>query len=160
MGGWTTDDAAAGYEISTDLSRMDLDRVHHWLSTDAYWAMGRPREKVEEAARTSLNIGVFAADGEQVGYARVVTDGATFGWVCDVYVDRAHRGRGLGVRLAAEVVSRLEPLGLKRVMLATRTAHDLYARFGFTPLPRAEDLMVLEPADGTVTGTADPPSPR
>ena len=89
----STDD----YELDSDLVRMDLDRVHQWLTTDAYWALGRTRETVETAARHSLNFGVFMSDGTQVAYARVVTDYATFAWLCDVYVDRAHRGRGLAV---------------------------------------------------------------
>ena len=88
---------------------MDLERVHHWLCTDAYWALGRTRETVETAARHSLNFGVFTPDGTQVAYARVATDHATFGWLCDVYVDRDHRGAGLGTRLTEAVVARLGP---------------------------------------------------
>ncbi|PWN03124.1 GNAT family N-acetyltransferase [Nocardioides silvaticus] len=136
--------AADSYEVSSDLTRMDLDRVHHWLSTDAYWSLGRSREVVEKAARGSLNFGAFTRDGEQVGYARVVTDGATFAWLCDVYVDRAHRGHQLGVRLVEAVVAELQPMSLKRVMLATGDAHELYKRFGFTPVPDPEILMIRE----------------
>ncbi len=131
------------YEISTDLERMDLDLVHRWLSTDAFWAIGRSRETVEVAARSSLSFAAFTGVGRQVGYARVVTDRATFAWLCDVYVDRAHRGRGLGLRLTEAVVAELRPLGLKRVLLATLDAHDLYARVGFEPVPRPEELMIL-----------------
>jgi GNAT superfamily N-acetyltransferase len=79
---------------------MDLDRVHRWLSTDAFWALGRSRETVDTAARHSLNFGAFAGDGSQVAYARVVADYATFAWLCDVYVDREHRGCGLGTHLS------------------------------------------------------------
>ena len=128
--------------IRTEVYEMDLDRVHRWLSTDAYWAMGRTRDNVETAARNSLNVGLFAADGEQVAYARVVTDRANFAWLCDVYVDRDHRGRGLGGRLVEAVLAELEPLGLGRVLLATRDAHDLYAQVGFEPLPRPQDWMI------------------
>ena len=138
-----TADQTDDYEIATDLARMDLDRVHHWLSTDAYWALGRTRETVETAARHSLNIGAFTRDGTQVAYARVVTDHATFGWLCDVYVDRDHRGRRLGRRLADAVVAVLEPLRLQRVLLATLDAHELYARVGFAPVPDPERLMIL-----------------
>ncbi len=137
---------ADAYEISTDLARMDLTRIHHWLSTDAYWSLGRPLEVVEKAAAGSLNFGAFASNGEQVGYARVVTDASTFAWLCDVYVDPAHRGHQLGVRLVEAVVAELEPMDLKRVMLATGDAHELYRRFGFTAAPDPEMLMVREQA--------------
>ena len=130
------------YEIRTGTDDMDLERVHHWLSTDAYWALGRSRDNVERAARHSLNFGAFAAEGEQVAYARVLTDHANFAWLCDVYVDPAHRGRGLGGRLMDAVMVHLEPMGLSRAVLATRDAHDVYARVGFEPLPRPEDWMI------------------
>ncbi|PKH40710.1 Acetyltransferase (GNAT) family protein [Nocardioides alpinus] len=138
----TTDGGADGYVIRADLDAMDLDRIHGWLSTDAYWALGRSRDNVETAARNSVNVGLFAADGQQVAYARVVTDRANFAWLCDVYVDRDHRGRGLGGRLVDAVLTELEPLGLGRVLLATRDAHDVYARAGFEPLPRPQDWMI------------------
>ena len=83
--------------------RLDLGRVHRWLSTDAYWALGRSRDFVEQAAAASVNFGVYGPDGAQVGYARVVTDGVAFGWLCDVYVAREVRGRGLGVALSRTV---------------------------------------------------------
>ena len=130
------------YVIRTGLSGMDLDRIHRWLSTDAYWALGRPRDKVESAARHSMNFGVFTAGGEQVAYARVVTDRSSFAWLCDVYVDRDHRGRGLGHRLLEAVLQDLEPMDLGRVLLATQDAHAIYARFGFEPLPQPERFMI------------------
>lgn len=139
---WTDD-----YEIDSNLARMDLDLVHQWLSTDAFWALGRTRETVETAARNSLNFGVFTNDGSQVAYARVATDRATFGWLCDVYVDRDHRGRGLGTRLSEAVVARLRPMRLKRVLLATSDAHEVYARVGFVPMPDPEMLMILGESD-------------
>ena len=139
---WTDD-----YEIDSDLARMDLDLVHQWLSTDAFWALGRTRETVETAARNSLNFGVFTSGGSQVAYARVATDCATFGWLCDVYVDRDHRGRGLGTRLSEAVVATLRPMRLKRVLLATSDAHELYARVGFVPMPDPEMLMILGESD-------------
>jgi GNAT superfamily N-acetyltransferase len=130
------------YEFDSDLARMDLDRVHHWLSTDAYWAKGRSREALETAVRSSLSFGLFTGDGTQVAYARVVTDHATFAWLCDVYVDRDHRGRGLGSRLVGDVLAALRPMNLKRVLLATLDAHDVYARHDFTPLPAPEMWMI------------------
>lgn len=135
------------YEIDSDLARMDLDRVHQWLSTDAFWALGRTRETVETAARNSLNFGAFTSDGTQVAYARVATDHATFAWLCDVYVDRDHRGQGLGTRLSEAVVAKLRPMGLKRVLLSTLDAHDVYARVGFVPMPNPEKLMILDQSD-------------
>ena len=134
---------ADAYEISTDLQRMDLDLVHRWLSTEASWALGRPLETVTRAAGNSLNFAAFTTAGEQVAYARVVTDHTTFAWVCDVYIDRAHRGRGLGTRLALAVVSALRPLNLKRVMLSTADAHEVYRRAGFQAMPNPEKLMLL-----------------
>ena len=136
------------YEIDSDFARMDLDRVHQWLSTDAYWALGRTRETVEIAARHSLNFGVFTSAGSQVAYARVATDHATFAWLCDVYVDRDHRGHGLGTRLSEAVVARLQPMRLKRVLLATHDAQEVYARVGFVPMPNPDALMILDRSDG------------
>lgn len=133
----------AEYEIDSELDRIDIDRVHQWLSTDAFWALGRTRETVETAARNSVNYAMFAADGTQVAYARIVTDYATFAWLCDVYVDREHRGRGLGTRLSDAIVARFRPMGLKRMLLSTLDAHDVYARVGFVPMPNPEKLMVL-----------------
>ena len=133
--------------ISTDPSLVDVALVHRWLSTDAYWALGRPREVVERSVAESLNVGAYD-DGVQVGYARVVTDRATFGWVCDVYVDPSRRGAGIGSRLISSVLAELSPLGLQRVMLATADAHALYAAHGFEPLPNASMIMVLrQPED-------------
>lgn len=133
------------YEIRTDLADMDLDRVHEWLSTDAYWSLGRTRGAVDTAAEHSLNFGVFTSAGQQVAYARVVTDHATFAWLCDVYVDRGHRGRGLGTRLVAAVTEALDPLGIGRTLLATRDAHEVYAGFGFEPLPDPAMWMIRTP---------------
>ena len=133
--------------ISTDPSLVDVALVHRWLSTDAYWALGRPREVVERSIAESLNVGAYD-DGVQVGYARVVTDRATFGWICDVYVDPSRRGAGIGSRLISSVLAELSPLGLQRVMLATADAHALYAAHGFEPLPNASMIMVLgQPED-------------
>lgn len=134
-----------GYEISTDPGRLDIPRVHAWLSTDAYWARGRSLETVHRSVRHSLNFGVYDPNGGQVGYARVVTDQATFAWLCDVYIDRAARGRGLGTRLVEAVLAHLAPFGLRRVMLATEDAHGLYAKAGFSPLNDPERWMTTRP---------------
>ncbi|MEC4017047.1 GNAT family N-acetyltransferase [Streptomyces sp. H27-D2] len=134
-----------GYEISTDPSRLDAARIHHWLSTDAYWALGRPREQQDRAIAGSLNFGVYEpGSGRQVGYARVITDHATFAWLCDVYVDPAARGHGLGVALTAAARDHLTPYGLRRMLLATDDAHGVYAKVGFKPLDDVAKWMALK----------------
>jgi GNAT superfamily N-acetyltransferase len=133
-----------GYEISTDPDRIDAERVHRWLSTDAYWALGRPREKQDRAIAGSLNFGVYdTVSGEQVAYARVVTDRTTFAWLCDVYVDPSVRGKGVGTALATAVREELRPDGLRRILLATHDAHEVYAKVGFAPLERPDQWMAL-----------------
>ncbi|MEU2910900.1 GNAT family N-acetyltransferase [Streptomyces massasporeus] len=133
-----------GYEISTDPGRVDRERVHHWLSTDAYWALGRTREKQDRAIEGSLNFGVHeTVSGEQVAYARVITDRATFAWLCDVYVDPSVRGKGVGSALVAAVRDEMRQYGVRRVLLATHDAHGVYAKLGFAPLERPEHWMAL-----------------
>ncbi|MBA0050740.1 GNAT family N-acetyltransferase [Streptomyces sp. AJS327] len=137
---------APDLECSTDPARLDVDRVHHWLSTDAYWALGRSREAQLRAIEHSLNIGVYTrASGRQVAYARVVTDRSTFAWLCDVYVDRPARGRGVGTALVGVVQELLEPWGVRRLTLATNDAHEVYARRGFRLLPDPERWMEHRP---------------
>ncbi|WP_318206858.1 MULTISPECIES: GNAT family N-acetyltransferase [unclassified Streptomyces] len=132
------------YEISADPARIDATRVHHWLSTDSYWAHGRPREKQDRAIAGSLNLGAYDREtGEMAAYARVVTDYATFAWLCDVYVDRPARGTGLGTALVAAVRDHLAPYGLRRIMLATADAHGVYEKVGFTPLQNPDKWMAL-----------------
>ncbi|RKN48398.1 GNAT family N-acetyltransferase [Micromonospora endolithica] len=141
-----------GHLLSTDPARLDLDRVHHWLSTDAYWALGRDRETVARAFAGSIGYGVYRpGDGRQVAVARVVTDGVTFAWLCDVYVERAARGTGLGTWLAGAVRDHLADLGVRRILLATNDAHGVYAKVGFIPV-RAERWMELDQRVRPVTG--------
>ncbi|KMS75025.1 acetyltransferase [Streptomyces viridochromogenes] len=135
---------ADGYEISTDARRIDAERVHRWLSTDAYWALGRAREKQDRAIEGSLNFGVYdTASGEQAAYARVVTDGVTFAWLCDVYVDPSVRGKGIGTALVGAVREHLRPYGLKRMLLSTQDAQGVYAKIGFAPLESPDRWMAL-----------------
>ncbi len=134
-----------GYEICTDPRRIDLDRVHHWLSTDAYWALGRSRETMERAIAGSLSYGLFrTADAAQVGYARAVTDGVTFAWLCDVYIDPGERGNGLGGWLVGTVRDDLWARGVRRMLLATADAHGVYARLGFTELADPDRWMEID----------------
>jgi GNAT superfamily N-acetyltransferase len=141
----------AGLRISDDPSELDHDRIHRWILEESYWAKGRSVENQERAIANSWNFGAYDAEtGEQLGYTRVVTDRATFAWLCDVYVDDAARGRGVGKALVAAVVEALEPLGLRRIMLATADAHGLYAHYGFAPLAKPEIWMARVPADTPV----------
>jgi GNAT superfamily N-acetyltransferase len=144
--------------LSTDPALLDVDAIHRWLSTDAYWSLGRSREVVERSVANSLNFGAYD-DGVLVGYARVVTDRATFAWLCDVYVDPSRRGAGVGTALIEAVAAELSGLRVKRAMLATADAHDVYARFGFVPLPDPERWMVRHFEDGPVATTGLSPSP-
>jgi GNAT superfamily N-acetyltransferase len=133
-----------GYEISTDRDRLDVDYIHAFLTT-SYWSPGVSREIVERAIAGSMCFGLYAPDGAQAGFARVVTDHATFAYLADVFVGEEHRGRGLGVWLVRTVLEHPDLQGLRRWMLATADAHDLYSRFGFE---RLDDLyMAMRPAD-------------
>lgn len=138
------DHALDGYEISTDPDRLDADLVHHWLSTDAYWALGRPRELHDRAIAGSLNFGLYATgSGRQAAYARVVTDHATFAWLCDVYVARDDRGKGLGTALVEAIADHMTPCGLSRITLSTKDAHGVYEKIGFRTLVSPEQWMTL-----------------
>jgi GNAT superfamily N-acetyltransferase len=132
-------------EISTDRARLDLDLIHRFLAEESYWARGRLREVTERAIAGSLCFGAYDG-GAQVGFARVVTDGATFGFLADVFVITSARGAGVGKALVAAVVAHPDVRGLARLTLATHDAHELYARFGFTPFDDGDRWMVRRPA--------------
>ena len=133
------------YEIAEELVRIDFARVHGWL-VNTYWSPGVSREKVERAARNcSLVVGAYQ-DGEQVGYLRVVSDKTTFAWICDVYVDEAHRGRGIARAMVQFALAHPDHQGLRRWMLATADAHGVYAECGFRPIDNPERWMFLRPA--------------
>ncbi len=130
----------ATIRISTDPSEIDLDWLHAALSERAYWALGRSRETVERSIEHSLCFAAFDGD-RQVGFARVVSDQATFAWVCDVFVEDGRRGEGIGRRLMEAVVLDPRLSGLRRMVLAT-SSPDFYTQFGFTPLDRPERWML------------------
>jgi GNAT superfamily N-acetyltransferase len=134
------------YEISSDPGRIDVERVHRFLSTEAYWSPGVARETVERSIEGSLPFGVYTRAGEQVGFARVVTDYATFAWVADVYIEAEHRGHGLGKRLVEAILGHPELQGLRRWMLATADAHELYRGYGFAELRDVQRFMAIESA--------------
>lgn len=117
------------YSINTDKSRLDVGMIHHFLYTTAYWAVGRPMNIVRKSIENSLCFGLFDGD-EQVGFCRVVTDYATFGWMCDVFILPSHRGRGLGKWLVECVVSHPDVKELRRLLLSSRDAHSLYEKYG------------------------------
>jgi GNAT superfamily N-acetyltransferase len=129
-----------GYWASDDRALIDVSRVHAWISGESYWAEGRTRDVMARAIETSLMIGLYSAEGTQVGVARLVTDYATFAWLCDVFVDSAHRGRRLGTFLVDTAVGHPDVRGLRHI-LATEPGRSLYARFGFRPLARPERWM-------------------
>lgn len=133
--------APPDYRLAVGAEAMDVDAVHAYL-TRSYWAEGIPRTTVARSLERSLCFGVFHDDA-QVGFARVVTDGATFAYLCDVYVLEAHQGSGVGKWLMHEVMAHPELQGLRRFVLATRDAHGLYERFGFTPLARPDRFMEI-----------------
>jgi len=133
-----------GYEIDTEPGRLDVPRIHRWLSTDAYWALGRPADTVARTVAGSLCFGLYGRAGAQVGFARVVTDYATFAWLCDVYVAREARGQGLGTWLAQVVRDEVHAAGVPRILLATFDAHGVYARAGFVPLNEPGRWMEID----------------
>jgi GNAT superfamily N-acetyltransferase len=129
------------YVISTDPSLLELDVVHGFLQR-SYWAAERSLETVKRSVEHSLSFGLYhGQDRRQVGFARVVTDCATFAWLCDVFVDEAHRGQGLGVWLTETAVAHPELRCMRLWVLATRDAHGLYEKVGFTPLSGPEKWM-------------------
>jgi N-acetylglutamate synthase-like GNAT family acetyltransferase len=138
----------AGYEITTDASRFDLEVIHRYLSDESYWAKGIPRKVVERSIRNSLGFAILERTSQaQVGFARVTTDRATFAYLGDVFVLPAHRGRGLSKWLMQVILAHEDLQGLRRWMLATLDAHGLYAGFGFTPLAQPERFMLRYQAD-------------
>ena len=141
-----------GYEISTDPARLDVDAVHGFLRT-AYWSPGIPRAVVQRAIAHSLCFGLYDAAGRQAGFARVVSDRATYAYLADVFVLPEHRGRGLGVWLVQTILEHPELQGLRRWALATADAHDLYRRFGFATPHDPSLHMVLERSPGELSGS-------
>lgn len=132
------------YEIDDALERIDFDRVHGWLAS-TYWSPGIAREKVERAARnSSLVLGAYK-NGTQAGYLRVVSDRATFAWVCDVFVDDAHRGQGLARAMVRFALAHPEHQELRRWLLATQDAHGVYEACGFRLIDNPERWMFLRP---------------
>jgi GNAT superfamily N-acetyltransferase len=127
------------YEITADVARMDVAAIHAFLS-QTYWSPGIPLGVVERAIANSVCFGVLLGQ-EQVGFARVITDKATFAYLADVYILEAHRGKGLSRRILEQVIGHPDLQGLRRMLLATRDAHALYAQYGFKPLAAPDRMM-------------------
>lgn len=129
------------YVITTDKRRFDVAAIHAYL-TQSYWSAGIPRETVERAISNSMCFGVLKG-AEQIGFARVVTDRATFAYLADVFILEPHRGKGLAKALMQAILAHEDLQGLRRFLLATRDAHGLYRQFGFTELGNASVVMEI-----------------
>ena len=126
--------------ITTDVTRIDLDRVHGWLARKSYWAGQMPRRLFDRAVRGSLCFGAVEA-GATVGFCRVISDRATFAYVSDMFVDPGHRGKGIGKAIMAAIMAHPDLQELRRWVLVTGDAHGLYASFGFEVLATPERFM-------------------
>ncbi|WP_258406659.1 GNAT family N-acetyltransferase [Shewanella spartinae] len=130
------------YSITTDKDAFDFDVIYGFIS-QSYWAMGIPKETMRRAIANSLCFGVFDKDNKQVGFARLITDSATFAYLADVFILPSHRGKGLSKYLMETIVAHPDLQGLRRIVLATRDAHGLYAQYGFQPIENPEILMQI-----------------
>ena len=134
------------YVITTDQQLMQVDRIHNWLSTRSHWAINIPFETVKTAVENSFCAGVFK-DGVQIGFARFITDYSIFAYLADVYIEEAHRGRGLSKQLTQLMMEEERVKNLRRLFLATKDAHTLYQRYGFGPLRYPERMMEIFKVD-------------
>lgn len=146
----TFETTRADLTISTDPALLDIETIHRFLSEEAYWAKGRPAPVVAKAIRNSLNFGLYR-QRQQIGFARVVSDFATFAWLSDVFILPEHRAQGLGKWLVQSIQSHPELQGLRRWILSTADAHGLYRQFGFQPLANPARWLELftDPPDYT-----------
>ena len=133
------------YEISTEIARFDIGMIHEFLRA-SYWAKNIPRRTVEKAMANSLCFGAFA-NGRQIAFARAITDRATFAYLADVFVLPEHRGKGVSELLMSAIMEHPDLHGLRRLLLATKDAHGLYAKFGFQPLSNPESFMTIHRPD-------------
>lgn len=131
-----------GFIYSDDVNKIDVTAVHRYLSKDSYWAQGIPVETVKRSIDNSLCFGIYK-EAEQVGFARWITDRATFGYLADVYVLPEFQGRGLMKKLMSLMLFHKDLQGLRRYMLATRDTHGLYSQYGFKPIDTPENLMAV-----------------
>jgi GNAT superfamily N-acetyltransferase len=132
-----------GYSISADKQLLDVDFVYYLLVNQSYWAKGMPEEVFKRAVENSICFGIYK-DGTTVGFARVISDKATFAYICDVFISTEHRGHGLGKWLISTIRNYPELQGLRRWSLATKDAHGLYAQFGFVPFAEPNHWMEIK----------------
>lgn len=154
-----TEHPSPSFTVDTDQSRLDLRSIHEFL-TNSYWARGIPFELVARSVRSSLCFGLYEGE-RQIGFARVITDCATFAYLADVFVLESHRGRGLGKVLMTAILGHSSLQGLRRWLLATRDAHNLYAQYGFVPLAAPGRFMERHAPDvyassGPIAAVANP----
>jgi len=135
------------YLLSTAFEDFDMDRVYHWLSKEAYWSKGIPRDTLRRAFKNSISFGLFHEQDGQVGTARMVTDGATFGYLADVFIDEKYRGQGLAPWMMEAIMTHPNIKGLRRTMLATSDMHNLYRKFGFKDVRESKILMEIVKPD-------------
>jgi GNAT superfamily N-acetyltransferase len=138
------DESRGDLVLTDDRLLLDLPTIHGWLCDEAYWSLGRTFRQVADSLRRSDVYGVLH-DGKQVGFARVITDGVVFAYICDVFVAAANRGQGIGGWLVERILADLRGKGVKQVLLATRDAHSLYQRSGFHALSRPERWLEFDP---------------
>lgn len=134
------------YQVSCNQSRLNIDLIHAFIC-GTYWAKGIPIEIMRKAIQNSLCFGVYHEQDGQVGFARVISDCATFGYLADVFILKEHRGKGLSKILLTEIMAHPDLQNLRRFCLATADAHTLYQQFGFTPLTAPETMMEIRVAD-------------
>lgn len=141
--------ARDGFTISTDRAQLDREVIYRFLHDEAYWSKGLPRDLFERSIEASLSFGLFEGEagrgGKQIGFSRVVTDNATFAWLCDVFVLPAYRGRGLATWLLETVVAHPDLQVQRGFVLATRDAHGLYAKFGWEPVEGGRFMRITRP---------------
>jgi GNAT superfamily N-acetyltransferase len=133
-------DGPDGYWVSDDPALIDVDLVHDWISGESYWAKGRQRDVMARSIEHSLVLGLYTDDGRQAGFARYVTDRATFAWLCDVFVADGHRGGGAGSFLVETAVGHPDVAGIRQLLMAN-PGRSLYRRYGFGDLLKPERWM-------------------
>jgi len=134
------------YTISTDKNKLNMSVIYHFIA-NSYWAKGIPKSVMQKAIDNSMCFGVYSAQNEQVGFARVVTDNATFAYLADVFIIPDLQGNGLSKLLVKTIVEHPDLQGLRRFLLATADAHGLYAQYGFKPIDNPAQLMQINPAN-------------
>ncbi|MFC0876983.1 GNAT family N-acetyltransferase [Saccharicrinis sp. FJH2] len=129
-------------QVSTDKARLNINRIHQYLSTESYWAKNRDIDIVKRSVENSLCFGLYS-DDQQIGFARVVTDYAVFAWIMDVFILKAFQGRGYGKMLMHAIMTHEKLQNLQRWGLGTDDAHGLYQQFGFTSLSKPQNMMEI-----------------